>query len=191
LFTAMAAEARAVVRKGAPAGVKLEEKRLAFMRYEGQGHEIEIPLPAGKLRASLGTTIRSSFDRLYRQQYGRTVPNVDVEIINWAFIAATPGTTVTAVSAPRRKREPSADRRRKIYWGQMRKSLDVPCYQREALLPGDFISGPALIIESQTTTLVSPAFDAALDRVGNIVLTSKSSKRTAGKSIGNGASNGR
>ena len=191
LFTEMEAEARAVVRKGAPAGVKLEEKRLAFMRYQGQGHEIEIPLPTGKLRASLGTTIRSSFDRLYREQYGRTVPNVDVEIINWAFIAATPGATVTAVSAPRRKREPGADRSRKIYWGQMRKSLDVPCYQREALLPGDFINGPALIIESQTTTLVSPAFDAALDRVGNIVLTSKSSKRAGSKSSRKGASNGR
>jgi N-methylhydantoinase A len=165
------------------------------MRYQGQGHEIEIPLPAGKLRASLGKTIRTSFDRLYREQYGRTVPNVDVEIINWAFIAATPGATVTAVSAPRRKREPSTDRSRKIYWGQMRKSLDAPCYQRETLLPGDFISGPALIIESQTTTLVSPAFDAALDRVGNIVLTSKSSKRptnkVAGKVGGKGASNGR
>jgi N-methylhydantoinase A len=115
------------------------------------------------------------------------VPNVDVEIINWAFIAATPGAIVSRVSAPRRKREPGTDSYRKIYWGQMRKSLKVPSYQRETLLPGDFINGPALIIENQTTTLVSPAFDAVLDRVGNIVLTSKSSKRATGK----GASNGR
>jgi N-methylhydantoinase A len=195
LFTEMEAEARSVVRKGAPAGVKLEEKRLAFMRYQGQGHEIEIPLPACKLRSSLGKEIRARFDRLYREQYGRTVPNVDVEIINWAFIAATPAATVSRVSAPRRKRKPGTDSNRKIYWGQMRKSLKVPSYQRETLLPGDFISGPALIIESQTTTLVSPAFDAVLDRVGNIVLTSKSSKRATGKVVGKvvgkGASNGR
>ena len=66
---------------------------------------------------------------------------------------------------------------RRIYWGQQRKSLEVPCYRREALAAGDFIAGPALIIESQTTTLVSPAFDALVDRVGNLVLTSKPNKR--------------
>ena len=191
LFTEMESEARAVVRKGVPAGVKLAERRLAFMRYQGQGHEIEIPLPTGKLRASLGKEIRARFDRLYREQYGRTVPNVDVEIINWAFIAATPVAAVSTVSAPRRKCEPGTDSSRNIYWGQLRKSLKVPSYQRETLLPGDFISGPALIIESQTTTLVSPAFDAALDQVGNLVLTSKSSKRVTKKLVGKGASNGR
>jgi N-methylhydantoinase A len=57
----------------------------------------------------------------------------------------------------------------------------VPCHKREDLISGDFIAGPALIIESQTTTLVSPAFDATLDRVGNIVLTSRHNKRASSK----------
>ncbi len=195
LFTEMETEARAVVRTGLSSSVKLEEKRLAFMRYQGQGHEIEIPLPAGKLRANLGQDIRARFDRLYRDQYGRTVPNVDVEIINWAFIAATPVADVTRVAAPRRKREPEPSASRKIYWGQLRKTLSVPCFRRENLESGDFIKGPALIIESQTTTLVSPSFDAAVDRAGNIVLTSNISKRatgkTAGKTNGKGARNER
>ena len=103
LFREMQRDARAVVRAGAAPGEKLVEQRLAFMRYQGQGHEIEIALPAGKLRASLGKQIRKRFDRLYREQYGRTVPNVDVEIINWAFVAATP-------SAPIRKSRGAAAR---------------------------------------------------------------------------------
>ena len=177
LFSEMQRAARAVVRAGATPGVKLIEQRLAFMRYQGQGHEIEIPLPAGKLQANLGRQIRKRFDRLYREQYGRTVPNVDVEIINWAFIAATPSPPIENVAAPRRAQRAQADGSRKIYWGQLRKLLDVPCYRRESLEPGNFIAGPALIIEKQTTTLVSPGFDAALDRVGNIVMTSKSNKQ--------------
>jgi len=177
LFSEMQRAARAVVRAGATPGVKLIEQRLAFMRYQGQGHEIEIPLPAGKLQANLGRQIRKRFDRLYREQYGRIVPNVDVEIINWAFIAATPSPPIEKVAAPRRAQRAQADGSRKIYWGQLRKLLDVPCYRRESLEPGNFIAGPALIIEKQTTTLVSPGFDAALDRVGNIVMTSKSNKQ--------------
>jgi N-methylhydantoinase A len=147
------------------------------MRYQGQGHEIEIPLPKGPMRTGLGKEIRLRFDRMYCEQYGRTVPNVDVEIINWAFIAATPATDVTRVNPPRRRQEPEACNTRKIYWGQLRKTLVVPCYQRDNLISGDFIAGPALIIESQTTTLVSPAFDATLDRVGNIILTLRRNRR--------------
>jgi len=177
LFSEMQRDARAVVRAGTTTGVKLIEQRLAFMRYQGQGHEIEIPLPAGKLQANLGRQIRKRFDRLYREQYGRTVPNVDVEIINWAFVAATPSTPIEKVAAPRRVQQAQDQGSRKIYWGQSRKLLEVPCYRRESLDSGDFIIGPALIIEKQTTTLVSPGFDAALDRVGNIVLTAKSNKR--------------
>ena len=63
LFAGMEAEANAVVRAGA-AGVRLEQRRLAFMRYQGQGHEIEIPLPAGRLGAGLGREIRKRFDAL-------------------------------------------------------------------------------------------------------------------------------
>ena len=150
------------------------------MRYAGQGHEIEIPLPGGKLGPGLGKEIRQRFDRLYEQQYGRTVPNVDVEIINWAFVASTPVATTRKHGPPRTRRRPKAEGQRKIFWGQSRKMLDLPCYQRETLQPGDALNGPALITEAQTTTLVSPGFNAVIDRAGNIILTAVN--RPRGKS---------
>jgi N-methylhydantoinase A len=170
LFTEMEDEALAVVQAGAP-GVRLNQQRLAFMRYVGQGHEIEIPLPAGKLGVGLGREIRKRFDALYQRQYGRTVPNVDVEIINWAFVAATPGAATCNIATARKTRKAKAQGQRKIYWGQLRKLLSVPCYQRATLQAGDFIDGPALIVEAQTTTLVSPEFNAVIDKAGNIVMT--------------------
>jgi len=169
LFTEMEREGRAVVKAGA-ARTKLVEKRFAFMRYQGQGHEIEIELPAGRFGAGLGKEVRKRFDTLYQQQYGRTIPNVDVEIINWAFVVATPGKQPRKVSAPRKMRSARPTAKRKIYWGQLRKSLEFHCYQRDNLQAGDYINGPALIIEAQTTTLVSPFFNAIIDKVGNIIL---------------------
>jgi N-methylhydantoinase A len=174
LFAEMEREGRAVVQAGA-AGVKLSQKRLAFMRYQGQGHEIEIELPTGRLGAGLGRQIRKRFDALYQQQYGRTIPNVDVEIINWAFVVATPGQVTRKVSAPRKRRSARPTEKRKIYWGQHRKSLEFRCYQRDNLQAGDYIDGPALIIEAQTTTLVSPLFNAIIDKVGNIIMTARKS----------------
>ena len=35
------------------------------------------------------------------------------------------------------------------------------------------MSGPALIIEAQTTTLLTPEFDAVVDRAGNLVLAAR------------------
>ena len=67
--------------------------------------------------------------------------------------------------------------KRRIYWGQQRKILEFPCYQRMSLKAGDYINGPALIIEPQTTTLVSPRFDATIDRAGNIILTAVKQRR--------------
>jgi len=181
LFAEMEAEACAVVQAGA-AGARLEQRRLAFMRYQGQGHEIEIPLPAGRFGAGLGKEIRKRFDALYQQQYGRTVPNVDVEIINWAFVASTPGAATRKVAPPRRRQKPRPAGRRKIYWGQQRKTLNVPCFQRETLRAGHHVTGPALIVEAQTTTLLSPEFDAVVDQVGNLVLSVRN--KTGGKANG-------
>ena len=44
----MRREAEAVVRSGAP-DARLDVRRVAFMRYRGQGHEIEISLPGQAL----------------------------------------------------------------------------------------------------------------------------------------------
>jgi N-methylhydantoinase A len=50
---------------------------------------------------------------------------------------------------------------------------EVPVYLRETLQPGARVSGPALIAEDQTTTVVTAHYDAAIDARGYIVLTSR------------------
>ena len=44
LLREMATEAREIVAAGA-LGQPLQERRTAFMRYKGQGHEIEVTIP--------------------------------------------------------------------------------------------------------------------------------------------------
>ena len=49
--------------------------------------------------------------------------------------------------------------------------VETPVYRREDLLPGDRIAGPAIIAEANSTTVVEPDWQAALDRRNNLVLT--------------------
>jgi N-methylhydantoinase A len=50
-------------------------------------------------------------------------------------------------------------------------SIGVALYDRQNLRPGAMVGGPALIVEDETTTLVTAAFDAMINGLGHIVMT--------------------
>lgn len=169
LFDEMAAEAFGVVREAADRE-NLESFRSAFMRYSGQGHEIEIPLPARPLTPSDLGDLARAFEDEYRRQFSRPVPGMDIEILNWSLRVSTPRTTAPpASSAPGRKRVASAKTRR-IVCDITGNWIDAAVVDRSVLNPGDAFAGPALVTESQTTTLVSADFEASVDGAGNLVL---------------------
>lgn len=171
-FDAMIDEARAVVRAGAPVG-PLTIRRQAFMRYHGQGHEIEIALPDRALETGDIADLRGAFEAEYGRQFSRAVPGMTIEILNWSLDVSSP--------APALRQYPQVEGRQAARpFGQRRVLCDVTgdwraadVFERAALMPGDHLSGPALIIEPQTTTFVSADFGAQVDGGGNIWLTRK------------------
>ena len=56
LMKEMSEEAREIVTSGSDAS-ELKEQRLAYMRYEGQGHEIVVPVPVRELEAKDADTL--------------------------------------------------------------------------------------------------------------------------------------
>jgi N-methylhydantoinase A len=63
--------------------------------------------------------------------------------------------------------------RRPIFDPETAEFRDVEIYWRPDLAPGARISGPAVIAEEETSTVVSPRFDARIDRFGYIELVRK------------------
>jgi N-methylhydantoinase A len=166
---ALQGEGEVVVRAGAPSG-PLVTRRVAFMRYHGQGHEIEIPLPDRALTASDIELLRGAFEAEYSNQFSRAVPGMTIEILNWAVSVSTVPAPVTPVGDGAGQAVPEPDGRRTILCDVISSSIDVPVYLRDRLAPGHRIAGPALVIEPQTTTLVSADFDAGVDGAGNLLL---------------------
>jgi len=82
-FEDMMSEAQSVVRAGVPDG-PLSQRRAGFMRYHGQGHEIEIPLPDRALTMADIPALREAFETEYSRQFSRAVPGMTIEILNWA-----------------------------------------------------------------------------------------------------------
>ena len=164
-------EAEGIVRLGAGAQAKLEERRSAFMRYRGQGHEIAVHLPVRDFTEADRPTLLAAFETAYRALYGRAIPGVDVEILSWVTVVSAPIASHRETPAAEQPGEAKAYARRKLFDPVSGEFQTVPFYRREALKPGWSLSGPAVIVEDETSTVVSAAFDARIDGFGYIELT--------------------
>jgi N-methylhydantoinase A len=76
-------------------------------------------------------------------------------------------------AATERASEPKPVAQRPIFDPETAEFRDVEIYWRPDLAPGARISGPAVIAEEETSTVVSPRFDARIDRFGYIELVRK------------------
>jgi len=163
LLTEMAQEADRVVRAGS-FGAATRQTRLAYMRYVGQGHEIPVPLPPEPMREEDVAALRAAFDAEYARFYDRPVPGSDVEVMSYAVTVATvPEAGAAPRPAPAQQSEPRAQRVRDTSTGE---ETDWTVHDRFALGPGAAISGPAIVAEAETSTLVGPGWAARIDERG-------------------------
>jgi len=169
LLDASATRAREVVRQAVAQGA-LTIRRSVDARYIGQGFDLTLALPEGDLEATDAQRLRAQFERLYQTVYGVTMPDQDVELVTWSVTASSP----TDVPAPHqqvtRRAAPAAHSRRSVYEPALGSMADFAVYRRDDLGPGDELTGPALIEEAQTTTVVPASFAAYIDSVGTIVM---------------------
>jgi N-methylhydantoinase A len=172
LLAEMRGEAEAIVRRAAPAAA-LQEQRSAFMRYRGQGHEITVSLPVRDFTSADRSSIRDLFEAAYRRLYSRAIPGVDIEILSWVVSVSAPPEGHLGAAATERGSEPTSVARRPVFDPETAEFRDVEIYWRPDLAPGARISGPAVIAEEETSTVVSPRFDARIDRFGYIELVRK------------------
>ena len=168
LLEQLIAEASAIVSKGA-GGAALQTRRTAFMRYAGQGHEIEVAIPAGPLNADTLDQLVAAYEAEYAHQFGRTVPEMEIEVMNWAVVVSTTAAEHSAPADPAPLAAPAPAHHRAVLIAGV--PTQTPVHARAELAPGAGIAGPALIAEPQTTTWVAPGFAARIDGAGNIVMS--------------------
>lgn len=168
----MQAEANAIVARGAP-NDKREERRMAYMRYLGQGHEIAVDLPVRALAASDTGVIRAAYEAAYEALYGRIIPGVDIEILSWVVTIATIVPPAARSAMPAAHAAPAPSGRRSVFDPGTATNVEMPTYRRDALKPGVALSGPAVIVEDETSTVISPRFDATIDANNYIVMRRK------------------
>jgi len=150
---------------------KIVLKRAADMRYVGQEHAVTVDLPMRVFEKQDRAAIKRHFDEMHEQRYGTSAPDERAEIVSLR-------STVTGImrKPPQEKirRGKSAPdksaftgRRPVFFDGKFR---PTPTYARAALAVGNRITGPALIEEHASTTVLGPGDRLEVDSHGNLLI---------------------
>jgi N-methylhydantoinase A len=152
------------------------------MRYHGQGHEVEVRLPATDDMAGLGNAPGNAlvdlFERRYAEVFSETFPQASIEIINWKVEATGPPTAAargyaiagTAGGDAAASVEAARKATRQAYFREAADYVAAPVYERMTLVPGAEVRGPALIEERESTCVIGPGDVARVDAHHNLVV---------------------
>ena len=155
----------------------LETERWAFMRYAGQGWEIPVRLDAAPFDHLGGEFLANQFEKAYEEFFGRAIAGLAIEAIGWSVRVATRQRPVERVTRIEAAREVAVERTRAIHDAGTDAVVEAAVVERDALSPGDRVTGPAVIVESQTTTWVSSSRQAVLQADGCLLLTRREGAR--------------
>ncbi len=135
-------------------------RTLVHLRLAGQDSTLEVAWEPT-------TDLASRFASAYRQLYGYDPSERPVEVESIRVVASTapaPVTTAPEVSPHRLTAEASHPM---VFAGRR---IDVPRLDRDALAPGGWADGPALVTEDHSTTVVLPGWRLAVDAAGALRL---------------------
>jgi N-methylhydantoinase A/oxoprolinase/acetone carboxylase beta subunit len=152
-------------------GVAVEQVRVAYaadMRYVGQAYELEVPIAAPVAREQM-PEILAAFHAVHERVYGYARTQQPAEFVNFRAVhtyplpqpVVTPAARATGTLADARIGE-----RRAYFDGFMPAAI----YERARLPLGARLAGPAIVEQSDTTTVIPPGVNALVDDAGNLRL---------------------
>jgi N-methylhydantoinase A len=148
-------------------------ERSADARYVGQGYELRLPLPRGELTTADSAAMLARFHELHRQEYGHHFEQSPVELVNLRVAAVA---KVPRIGAPAQPTGGSLDAARirtdssVFRVGNALQTFATIFYDRGRLPVGTPISGPAIILQTDSTTVVPPECTAVLEQSGVIAI---------------------
>jgi N-methylhydantoinase A len=146
--------------------------RSADMRYVGQGYEIEVPIGVEELDKSYLEEIKRSFYETYEELFDRYVTDVPIEALNWRLVASAPpsGVKLKAESPKRRNLEEALKGKRMVYYPDIEEYIETDVYDHYKLFPETRFTGPAIIEQRESTTVVGPGETVTVDPFLNLII---------------------
>ncbi len=187
LLDELAHEAESFVREGTDEEPEIE--RWTYMRYAGQGWEIPVQLPDGDFDTTSHELLAMRFEKAYSEFFGRPIDGLAIEAVSWAVRVASPRPPVELVARIEHDQgvatsPGNATHTRPIHDAATGSIVEAAVVERDSLQIGQLIAGPAVVVESQTTTLIASDQSMVVQPDGCLLIKVHALEVPAPQSIG-------
>jgi N-methylhydantoinase A len=173
LFAPLYERAEAELRAEGFAGDEIIMQPALDMRYVGQSYELRVGAQSG----AEGQGAVRNFHEAHRQRFSYANEGEPVEIVNLRLKA------IGKTAKPRFSHQPSGPLdpktaqlgHKQVYFADKNtphaaRPVPAALYQRERLVPGNMVVGPAVLVQLDTTTVIPPGWSATVDGWRNLVV---------------------
>lgn len=159
-------------KEGIPAE-RISFLREIEMRYKGQSSELAVICEGGALNTESLARLCAQFHEEYERAYGRGYPAEIVELVNYRVTAvgAIPSPPVRKISHSGLTAGQAKKGERPVYFHESDGFTKTSVYDRYKLEAGHHITGPAVVEEMDSNTLIHPHFQADVDGFGNLLIS--------------------
>lgn len=145
---------------------------MAELRYQGQEHTVNMPMPGLKLSGGEVSQIITDFNAVHHKQYGHSMTDpVEIVTLRLRAMGLLPRPDIPKIDAGNANADGARKGSRAVYRYGLGKTLDYTIYDRESLLAGNQISGPAIIEERSSTTVIHSGDRLAVGDYGELVIS--------------------
>jgi N-methylhydantoinase A len=138
------------------------------MRYRGQSYEIETPLAEEWITSGDDQSIIAAFHARHAEIYGHADEKAAVQLVALRVVIA--GRTPKPAFPERAAKPIEASPGRTMRVTHRGAEIDAGLFNRRDLNPGSRFAGPAVVIQDDATTWVTPGFHGQVDAYGNLIL---------------------
>jgi N-methylhydantoinase A len=171
LFADLERQAFAEAKQEGFAAEAVRLTRFIDLRYPHQGYTLPVACPA-----SVGeedkVRLKSDFDTVHAQVYGQSAPKEDAEIVTFRLQAEidVPRLAFPEIAKGDRNPERALKGERKLFDIDASAFVPAKIYDRQKLLAGDRIAGPAIIDQFDATTVLLAGQAATVDSHGTLII---------------------
>ena len=138
------------------------------MRYAGQNHEYDVPIPHGSITEDVLCTAFNSFHQRHEALYGYQLQDAIIEIISLSTTAVgrTDKPPMEFLRPEKTKSEPQSQL---VYFPETGYT-DTRIIERQSVDTGECVRGPAVLVEHGSTTLLRPGDKMVVDSSGSLII---------------------
>jgi len=172
LFADFAAQGETLLAREGVAAVQRRLLRSVDLRYQGQSHELAVPVPSGPLTPEVLAQLHEQFHATHARAYGYDAREDAVELVNVRLTALGVSPKPRLPALPQGGSDPAEalQGQRPVWFSETAGFTSSPVLDRTRLRWGNRVPGPAVIEELDATTLVHPGYQATVDQYGNLLL---------------------